>query len=310
MQRITAPRRLRVGFGALALVLTLGAVAPATAAQKTFASPEAAVEALVAALAGNDEAALVAIFGDEHRGLVVTGDHANDAAERANAARELAAFRVLDETGPDRRTILMGPQAWPVPIPLVRQGDAWRFATEEGVEELLNRRIGANERNAITALRAYIDAQRQYASRDRDGDGVLEFARRIASTPGKRDGLYWATESDDDEVSPFGPLIADAAPYLAGRKAGEPYRGYHFRILTRQGKSAAGGAYDYVINGRMIAGFAMVAYPAAYGESGVMTFVVNHNGRIFERDLGAGTAAAAAGMASFNPTREWREVAP
>lgn len=305
------PRRIRGGLAALALALPIAmGISPAAAAQRTFATPEAAVDALLAALDRDDEAALVAIFGDAYRHLVITGDHANDVAERANAARALAAYRVLDEAGPDRRVLLMGPHAWPVPFPLVRQGGGWRFATEEGVEELLNRRIGANERNAILVLQAYLDAQRQYAARDRDGDGVLQFAQRIASSPGKRDGLYWEAASDDVEISPFGPLIARSAAYLAGRKSGEPYRGYHFRILTRQGKSAAGGAHDYVINGRMIAGFAMIAYPDAYGESGVMTFMVNHNGRIFERDLGPDTEKAAAAIATFNPAKGWQEVAP
>ncbi|MGE3935436.1 MAG: DUF2950 domain-containing protein [Rhodospirillaceae bacterium] len=305
------PRRIRGGLAALALALPIAmGASPAAAAQRTFATPEAAVDALLAALDRDDEAALVAIFGDDYRHLVITGDHANDVAERANAARALAAFRVLDEADPDRRTLIMGPHAWPVPFPLVRQGGGWRFATEEGVEELLNRRIGANERNAILVLQAYLDAQRQYAARDRDGDGVLQFAQRIASSPGKRDGLYWEAAPDDAEASPFGPLIARSAAYLAGRKSGEPYRGYHFRIVTRQGKGAAGGAYDYVINGRLIAGFAMIAYPDAYGESGVMTFIVNHNGRIFERDLGPETEKAAAGITSFNPAKGWQEVAP
>ena len=136
-------------------------------------------------------------------------------------------------------------------------------------------------------LRAYIDAQRAYAARDRDGDGVLQYAQKLASTPGKQDGLYWpADAAKGEEASPFGPLIAESAAYLKGHTAGDPYRGYHFRILTRQGKSAPGGAYSYVINGRMIAGFAMVAYPAEYGESGVMTFIVSHNGKVYEKDLG------------------------
>ena len=196
-------------------------------------------------------------------------------------------MRVLDERGADRRVVLIGDQAWPMPIPLVRDKGAWRFATEEGADELINRRIGGNERNAITVLRAYVDAQRQYASRDRDGDNVLQYAQKLGSTPGKHDGLYWpADAAKDGEQSPFGPLVAESAAYLKGHKEGDPYRGYHFKILTRQGKSAPGGAYNYVINGRMIAGFAMVAYPAQYGDSGVMTFIVSNNGKIYEKDLG------------------------
>lgn len=284
--------------------------APAAADQQTFATPEAAVDALVKALEANDETALVAMFGAEHKTLVITGDRPADNAMRAQAAMELKAFRALEEQGADRRVLLMGIQAWPMPIPLVRRAAAWRFATEEGVDELLNRRIGGNERNAIHSLRAYLDAQRQYASRDRDGDGVLQYARRLASTPGKRDGLYWPAGADDDDVSPFGPLIAASAAYVAGRKDGDPFRGYHFRILTRQGKSAPGGAYSYVINGRMIGGFAMIAYPSDYGANGVMTFIVNHNGRIYEADLGKDTGAVAAKIESFNPGPGWKEILP
>ena len=295
---------------ALGLALALP-LASAAAEQKTFATPEAAVDALLAALKANDDAALVSIFGEEHRNLVGTGDKAHDTAVRAQAAAQIEAFRALDERGADRRVLLMGAQAWPLPIPLVRAGAAWRFATEEGAEELLNRRIGANERNAIHVLRAYLDAQRQYASRDRDGDGVLQYARKLVSTPGKQDGLYWPSDAArGEEASPFGPLITESAPYLKGHKKGDPYRGYHFRILTHQGKSAPGGAYSYVINGRMIAGFAMLAYPDQYGESGVMSFIVSHNGKVYEKDLGKNTAGIGAKMTSFDPGAGWKEVAP
>lgn len=290
----------------LALPLVSGA-----ANQQTFATPEAAVDALAAALKANDEAALVAIVGEKHKGLVVTGDRAADAASRAQTAGQLATFRALDERGSNRRVLLIGAQAWPLPIPLVREGGAWRFATEEGVEELMNRRIGGNERSALQVLRAYLGAQREYALMDRNGDGVLQYAMKLASAPGQRDGLYWPADvAKGEEMSPFGPLIAESSAYLTGRKTGDPYRGYHFRILTRQGKSAAGGAHDYVINGRLIAGFAMVAYPAAYGDSGVMSFIVNHNGKIFQKDLGAAGASVGAKMSTFDPVTGWSEVAP
>jgi hypothetical protein len=219
-------------------------------------------------------------------------------------------YRLLDEDGKDRRALLIGDQAWPMPIPLVKRGDRWQFATEEGIAELLNRRIGANERNAIDVLRAYVDAQREYASRDRNGDGVLQYAQRLGSTPGKHDGLYWPTDAAaGQDTSPFGPLVAESAAYLKGRQAGDPYRGYHFRILTRQGKDAPGGAYSYIINGRMIAGFAMVAYPARYGESGVMTFIVSQNGKVYERNFGRDSATVGARMTAFDPGG-WREVEP
>ena len=304
------PLLRRLALLALPLLLALPP-ASAVADQQTFATPEAAVDALMAALTANDEAALLAIFGDKHRNLVDTGDSARDTTVRAEAAAQLAIFHVLEERGDNRRVLLMGAQAWPLPIPLVRAGTAWRFATEEGAAELLNRRIGGNERNAIHVLRAYLDAQREYAERDRNGDGVLQYAQKIASAPGKQDGLYWpADAANDEEESPFGPLIAESAAYRKGHKSGDPYRGYHFRILRRQGKSAAGGAYRYVINGRMIAGFAMVAYPDQYGESGVMTFIVNHNGKIYQKDLGKNTAGIGAKMTSFDPGAGWKEVAP
>lgn len=304
--------RIKAGFRRLALIFLLALPLAATAAeQRTFATPEAAVDALLAALKANDEAALLAIFGDKHKELVVTGDPAYDTVKRAEAAENLAAYRVLDDRGADRRVLLMGVEAWPMPIPLVRTGSAWRFATEEGIGELLNRRIGHNENNAIYVLRAFLDAQREYASIDRDGDGVRQYARKLASTADKHDGLYWpADPAKGEEESPFGPLIAASAAYFKGRKQGDAYRGYHFRILTRQGKSAAGGAYNYVINGRMVAGFAMVAYPAEYGESGIMTFVVNQNGKIYQKNLGKNSAKIGAAMTSFDPGPGWREVAP
>jgi hypothetical protein len=296
----------------LLLVLLLALPPLSTAAEpRNFASPQAAVDALIAALNANDEAALLALFGDKHKGLVSTGDPESDAAERANAAKQIAVFHLLEDRGPDRRVLLMGAEAWPMPIPLVRSGSTWHFATAEGVQELMNRRVGANERNAIHVLRAYLDAQRDYASRDRDGDGVLQYARKLGSSPGKQDGLYWpADTAKGEEPSPFGPLIAERSAYLRAHKGGDDYRGYHFRILTGQGKSAAGGAYSYIINGRMVAGFAMVAYPAQYGVTGVMTFIVNHNGKIYQKDLGPGSAAVGAKMKGFDPGKGWEEVTP
>jgi hypothetical protein len=290
------------------LLLALPLAAPA-AEQKMFATPDEAVDALLAALKADDDAALLSIFGDKHKSLVVTPDRAANSATRAEAVAAIQTYRLLEEQGKDRRVLLIGDQAWPFPIPLLKTGERWRFATEEGENELFNRRIGANERNAITVLEAYLDAQKQYASWDRNGDGVLQYAQRLGSTSGKHDGLYWPADvAKGEETSPFGPLVAESAAYLKGRKAGDPYRGYHFRILTRQGKSAPGGAYSYVINGRMIAGFAMVAYPDQYGESGVMTFIVSHSGRVFEKDLGKSSAAIGAKMTAFDPGAGWHEV--
>jgi hypothetical protein len=275
------------------------------AAQRTFATPEEAVASLSTALKAGDEATLIAIFGEPHKSLVVSPDQAENAANWAKASSELDAFHALQDAGPDRRILLVGDEAWPMPIPIVKENGNWRFATELGEEEILNRRIGANEREAIAVLRAYLDAQRDYASRDRNNDGLLEYAQKLASTPGKQDGLYWHTDEDsNEEASPFGPLIAASSAYLKGHKAGDAYRGYHFRILTRQGEHAPGGAFSYIINGHMIAGFAMVAYPARYGTSGVMTFVVNNNGVIYQKNRGENAPP----VTVFNPDDTWQRV--
>jgi Protein of unknown function (DUF2950) len=291
--------------------LLLAPLVVLAAEPRAFATPEAAVEAMLAALKANDDAALTALVGDKYKSLVVTGDTAYDTAKRAEILAQLAAFHALDDSSADRRVLLAGTQAWPMPIPLVRDKGGWRFAAEQGVEEIQNRRIGANERSALAVMRAYVVAQHDYASVDRDGDGVLQYAQRLASSPGKFDGLYWpADATKGEEASPFGPLIAESSAYLTGHHRGDPYRGYHFRILTRQGASAPGGAYSYIINGRMIAGFAMVAYPATYGDSGVMTFIVNGAGKIFEKNLGANTRAVAEKMTTFDPGPGWKATEP
>jgi hypothetical protein len=293
----------------LALALLVAMPLPAAAAQQTFASPEAAVDALMAALQADSDAAMIALFGDQHADLIVQPDRAATSANRARALEAMRTLRVLKSPTADTRVLVIGEEAWPMPIPLVRTGDRWRFDTDAGADEVVNRRVGANERNAIFVLRASVDAQRAYAARDRNGDGVLEYAQRIASTPGTQDGLYWpADEAKGEEASPFGPLLAASAAYVKGKTAGDPYRGYYFRILTRQGANAPGGAYGYVINGRMLAGFAMVAYPADYGRGGVMTFVVSNNGKVYEKDLGKESTAIGARMTTFDPGAGWQEV--
>ena len=300
-------------LSAIVFALTVAAPVAAVAAtpQETFATPEAAVDALMAALKADSDAPLVALFGEQHKSKILDPDPASARVTRSTIVGAMQTLRVLKEPSADRRILVIGDQAWPVPFPIVKAGDRWRFATEEGIEELINRRVGGNERNAIYVLRAYLDAQRAYASRDRDGDGVLQYARRVTSSAGKQDGLYWPADmAKGEEASPFGPLIGEAAPYTQGHKAGDPYRGYYFRILTQQGQNAPGGAYNYVINGRMIAGFAMVAYPASYGESGVMTFIVNQNGVVYERDLGPNTAKLAPAIKSFDPGKGWNVVKP
>ena len=299
----------RLRIVALALLLSTAPLCSIAAEQQTFATPEAAVSALIDAFKADDEAALISIFGEQHKRLVVSPDQAENAVLRSKALARLQAWHALEEAGPDRRILLIGDEAWPVPIPLLREKGAWRFATELGEDEIINRRIGANEREAIIVLRAYLDAQKQYAARDRNGDEVLEYAQKLGSTPGRHDGLYWpADEAKGEEASPFGPLIAASADYFKGHQAGDPFHGYHFRILTRQGKNAPGGAFSYIINGHMIAGFALIAYPAEYGESGVMTFIVNNLGKIYQKDLGAATGKLAARIREFNPDASWTRV--
>jgi hypothetical protein len=295
--------------GRLVLVSLMCMPAMAIGQQKNFATPEEAVDALVAALKANDDTALLAVFGDKHKNLIVTPDRASSTETRAKIVAAMQVYRRLDATNPNRRILLIGDHAWPMPIPIVRVNDRWSFATDEGAEELINRRIGFNERNAIYVLHAYLDAQKAYAARPRGGDPVLQYAQRLGSTKGKQDGLYWpADAAKGEEASPFGPLVAEAGPYLKNHAAGSPYLGYHFKVLTRQGKNALGGPYSYVINGRMIAGFAMVAYPAAYGDTGVMTFIVSHAGQIYQKDLGKNSTSLGAAMTTFDPGPGWQKV--
>jgi hypothetical protein len=297
-------RTLARSMAVAAALLTPLALA---AQQATFPTPEAAVDALASALKANSDEAIVRLFGEKFRNLVGTGDPASDAARRNEASEALALRKRLEEVAPDRRILRMGARDWPFPVPIVRDGPNWRFASEQGAEEILNRRIGANERNAIYVLRAVVDAQRKYVSKDYMGDGVLQYARRLGSRPGRQDGLYWESDpAGEREDSPLGPLVAAAAKELAGRKEGEPYYGYRFRILTGQGSHAKGGAFKYVINGRMIAGFGAVAYPAEWGRSGVMTFIVNQNGKVFQKNLGPKPPA----VTTFDPGPGWTEVPP
>ncbi|MBL0391366.1 DUF2950 domain-containing protein [Ramlibacter monticola] len=288
----------------LALAAALLFPLAALAQQTTYPTPEAAVDALQRALQADDEAALGGMFGEKYRNVITSGDAAYDKARRADAAAALATRKRLEELGADKRIVRMGVQDWPFAIPLVREGVGWRFATEQGAEELQNRRVGANERNAIYVMRAIVDAQRRYAEVDRAGDGVLQYAKKLGSSPGKHDGLYWSADAGGDEPSPLGPLVAKASTELAGRHEGEPYGGYRFRILTRQGANAPGGAYSYVINNRMIAGFAAVATPAEWGRTGVMSFLISHNGKLYEKNLGPKPPV----ISSFDPGPGWKEV--
>ena len=313
-------RRLTNTIVALALsaaaLMTLGlnatSIAATAATQKSFPSAEAAVKAAVAAAKANDDKELLAIFGAQAKDLISSGD---PVADKQRRARFLAAYdeknRIAQEG--ENSVVMVGKDDWPFPIPLVKKGDGWVFDTQKGREEILNRRIGQNEINAIQVTLAYMDAQREYAMKDRDGDGIPEYARRFRSEAGKKNGLYWEAKPGEEQ-SPLGPLIVQAqkAGYTArGTGAGQsaaPFHGYFYKILEAQGKNAPGGAYSYVVKGSMIGGFALVAYPAEYGNSGVMTFIVNHDGKVFQKDLGKNTVSLAQNMKEYNPDSSWTEV--
>ena len=274
--------------------------------QMRFGTPEAAVEVLLTAFKNSDDSALTALFGTEYADRLLSKDKvaAKEGRTRLYDAAQKT-WRIRKETA-DRAVLVIGPEAWPFPIPLVRSGADWRFFTAEGIDEIVNRRIGANELNTIVACRSYLAAQRQYASKIRDQSGVRKFAQRLVSSTGAQDGLYWDPAVAHGEESPFGPNIAEFLK--SGRKPGEPYHGYYFRVLTRQGSHVPGGRYSYVINGNMIAGFALVAFPAEYGNTGIMTFLVSHHGPVYQKDLGPRTAEMAKAMQVYDPDKTWTEV--
>lgn len=276
----------------------------ATSEQAKFDRPEMAVDALLESLKNRDVENLAKLFGQEQWDRLVGPDksQAREGLLRIYEAAQIS--KAVVEGGEGRKVLIIGPEGWPFPIPLVPERGQWRFDTEAGIEEVLNRRIGQNELTAIAVIREYAEAQVKYASADRDGDDVLEYAQRIASTTGKRDGLHWASGSGDE--SPLGPFVSESASYLEGREPTDPFRGYYFKVLTRQGEGAPGGRYDYVINGNMIGGFAMVAYPAEYDNSGIMSFIINQQGIVFERDLGSETEVAAQSTTEYDPTG-WSE---
>ena len=279
--------------------------------QKSFGSPEEAVKALYEAAKQEDAKALADIFGPGGKDLVTTGDKTADQAERKRFVRDYEEKnRLVQET--DRRVALVvGKVDWPFPIPVVKEGETWFFDVQEGKEELLNRRIGKNELSAIQVCLAYVDAQKEYALRSQEKMGLMQYAQKFWSSPGKKDGLYWETKAGE-EPSPFGPLAAKAMRegYRAKTEGDKPvpYLGYFYKILKKQGPNAPGGAYDYVVRGKMIGGFAMVAHPASYGVTGVMTFIVSHDGVVFERDLGKDTEKIVGAMKQFDPDKSWKKA--
>ncbi len=277
--------------------------------QLTFASPEEAVRAMVKALNSNDLKALEAIFGPGRRDLITSGDPLVDQSGRERFLKLYGEKNRLEQTA-DKVVLSIGNDDWPFPIPLVKKDDLWRFETEEGSEEILARRIGRNELDAIQVCLAYVDAQREYALKDRDADGLLQYAQKFRSDKGMKNGLYWDVK-EGEKQSPLGPLFAAAQEKGYSGKSGGgqpvPYYGYYYRILKGQGKNAPGGAYDYMVKGEMIGGFALVAYPAKYASSGIMTFIVNHDGTVYQKDLGPNTEKAAQAMELFDPDSTWKK---
>jgi hypothetical protein len=301
-------RRCGTLLAVLLGVLALGGPAPAATAepQMRFGTPEAAVEVLLTALKNSDDGALSALFGAEYADRLLSKDKVAAREDRTRLYEAAQKTWTLRKDTADQAVLVVGPNAWPFPIPLVRSGTDWRFHTAEGMEEIINRRIGRDELTTIAACRAYIAAQRQYASKIRDTSGVRKFAQRLVSKPGAQDGQYWDPAVANGEESPFGPNIAEFLK--SGRKPGDPYYGYYFRILTRQGSHVPGGRYNYVINGNMIAGFALVAVPAEYGNTGIMTFLVSHHGTVYQKDLGPRTTAIVKALQEYNPDATWTEV--
>jgi len=302
--------RLLAAAVILMIFIFSGVNAGAALKQKGFATPEAAVRAFAAAMESNDENELLSIFGMAGKELISSGDPVRDKQRRETFIADYNRKNKLTQEG-SRMILNVGEKDWPFPIPLVKQGDQWFFDTKAGKEEILNRRIGENELSTVQTLLAIVDAQREYAMHDRNNDGIREYAEKFGSDPGKKNGLYWTTQPGE-APSPLGELVAEARAEgyrRSGTQQGPiPFHGYYFRILKKQGKHAAGGAFDYVVKNKMIGGFAVVAYPAAYGSSGVMTFIVSHEGMVYQKDLGKNTAKTATAMTSFDPDKTWKKV--
>ena len=296
---------MRIG-GILAAAVLIAAAIPARA-QETYPTPEAAVKDLVDSAKAKTPGFGDRILGKDGAALLRSGDADEDAGNLKEFNEAAAASTAIDD-GPDGTKILrVGKNGWTLPLPLIKSDAGWRFDAARGKEEMTNRRVGYNELSAIEACKAYVAAQDEYFKLDREGNGLREYARRIISTPGTHDGLYWPPENQAD-ISPLDGFAEDANLARRSGEKPEPYDGYYFRVLTAQGPAAPGGAFSYLINGHMIAGHAMVAWPAAYGDSGVETFVCGENGVVYQKDLGPNTAALGTSMVQFNPDATWKVV--
>lgn len=295
-------RFIRHAFRTLvaALALLAATLPTALAQQKAFDTAEAAMNAFGTAIATNDEDALKAIFGADFRKIFPP---ATDEI-RLRFLQAWAKSHEIKPEGDAKAVIAVGTDGWTFPVPLEKTTQGWRFDMRTGEDEIRIRRIGRNERAVMKVVLAIYDAQREYAEKDRNGDGILEYAQKFDSSPGKHDGLYWPTQAGEPQ-SPLGPDVA-----AAGGKSNGVYYGYRYRMLTGQGKHAPGGEFDYVVRGRMIGGFAVVAWPDKYGKTGVMTFMVNYEGTVYEKNLGPDTAALARAMKRFDPDSTWKKVEP
>jgi hypothetical protein len=292
---------------AVFLLNTSSVLFAAQPVKKSFCSPEEAVKSLVTAVRAHDLDEMLAILGPGSKELISSGD---DAADKTGREKFLKAFdqtNTLQQDAADKMTLCIGGDNWPMPIPIVKKGSAWVFDIQKGKQEILNRRIGRNELQVIDVLHAYVDAQHEYATKDCGGSGKVEFAQRLISTEGKRDGLYWEAK-EGEKVSPLGPLVAQAAKEGYLNPDLQPFHGYYFKILKKQGKHADGGAYNYVVKGKMILGFAIVAYPAEYGNSGIMTFIGTQEGTIYQKTLGKNTTRRAEAITIFDPDKTWTKV--
>jgi len=283
-------------------VLAMPAAAAPVAAKQAFKTPEAAMEAFGAAIVNNDEAEKEAVLGKNFRTFIPP----QGADIRYRFLEYWAQSHKVEMDGDARARIAVGDSGWTLPIPLVKTKAGWLFDLKAGKEEMTIREIGRNELAAIKVASAFVDAQREYAARDWNGDGVREYARKIVSSAGHKDGLYWPDQAGQEQ-SPLGPLLARAAAERGIKQPGS-YYGYRYRILTSQGAQAAGGVRDYIIDGRMTGGFGLIMWPAIYGQTGVMTFMVNQEGQVFEQNLGPDTARKVERLRSFNPDASWRKV--
>lgn len=289
--------RIHALAGAAVTALALSFSAPA-AAQQNYPSAEAASQAFANAIVNNDEAALRTVLGADWKHFVPTGEI--DREDIYTFLESWSKGHSIVADGDNRAYLGAGTTGWTLPIPIVKGSGGWHFDPRAGQDLMKTRRIGRNELSAMKAVLGYYDAQREYASIDRDGNGVLEYAQKFGSAPGKHDGLYWATKPGETE-SPLGPLYASTRP-------GEGYHGYHYKILKAQGPHAPGGAYSYLIGNRMRAGFALIAWPVSYGESGVMSFMVSHAGVVYQKNLGPKSDATARAMTRFDPDDSWQKV--